>query len=95
MDIVIELDLSAKRTIKLWSQCLKLKRMDECYEFYQEFAHEIPSLLSIANFMKRNNLSGKDIANILRVARDTAQLNKTNLALKEEISKLRQNEKWI
>ena len=55
-----------------------------------EFAHEIPSLLSIANFMKRNNLSGKDIANILRVARDTAQLNKTNLTLKEEISKLRQ-----
>jgi hypothetical protein len=64
-NIVIELNLLAKRTIELWSQFLKLKGMDECYEFYQEFAYEIPSLLSIENFMKRNNVSTKDITNVL------------------------------
>lgn len=89
-DIVIELNLTAKRTIKLWSQFLKLKRMDECYEFYQEFEHEIPSLLSIANFMKRNNVSIQDIANVLRIAGDTAQLYKTNSNLKSEIARMRQ-----
>jgi hypothetical protein len=55
-----------------------------------EFAHEIPSLLSIANFMKRNNLSEKDIANVLRITADTIQLYKINSNLKSEIARMRQ-----
>jgi hypothetical protein len=50
----------------------------------------LPILLSINNFMKRNVVSTKDIANVLRIAGDSAQLYKANLALKGEISKLRQ-----
>ena len=89
-DIAIELQLSAKKTVKFYRQYLTLERIYECYQFYQEFAHEIPSLLSIANFMKRNNVCGINIVNVLRVTVDTAQLYKTNSGLKAEIAKLRQ-----
>ena len=32
-DVAIELEIPAKKTVKLWSQFLKLERMYECYEF--------------------------------------------------------------
>ena len=41
--------------------------------------------------MKRNNVSGPDIANVLRKANSVINLNQTILNLKGEIEKLKQN----
>ena len=40
--------------------------------------------------MKRNNIYGKDIVNVLRTANDVINLNQTILNLKTEIEKLKQ-----
>ena len=90
IDVKCELDIPFEKIRKFWSQYLKLTRMYECYEFYKLFAHEMPSLLSIANFIKRNNVSGKDIANVLRTANDVINLNKIISSLKTEIERLEQ-----
>ena len=42
------------------------------------------------NFIKRNNVDGKDIVNVLRTAKDIFNLNKTYSNLKIEINKLEQ-----
>jgi hypothetical protein len=89
-EVAIILDINYERVSRIWSQFLKLEKKYEYYEFYQECQNDLPILLSINNFMKRNVVSTKDIANVLRIAGDSAQLYKANLALKEEISKLRQ-----
>jgi hypothetical protein len=52
--------------------------------------YNIPTLLSINNFIKKNNIQGKDIVNILRKANDVINLNQTILNLRGEIEKLRQ-----
>ena len=36
-----------------WAQYLKLTRMEDCYEFYQEDSYDIPTFLSINSIMKR------------------------------------------
>lgn len=64
--------------------------MEDCYEFFQECQYDIPTLLSINNFMKRNNVYGKDIANILRTAKDVINLNQMYSNIKNEIEKSRQ-----
>ena len=91
IDVKIELDISAEKARKFWSQYLRLTRMFECYEFYQDYRYDIPTLLSIANFIKRNNVDGKDIVNVLRTANDVVNLNQTYTNLKTEIEKLKQN----
>ena len=48
----------------------------------------IPTLLSINNFMKRNNVYGKDIVNVLRTASDVNTLNQIYYKLKTEIRSL-------
>ena len=40
--------------------------------------------------MKRNNIDGKDIVNVLRTANDVINLNQKLLNLKAEIEKLKQ-----
>jgi hypothetical protein len=35
-----------------WAQYLKLTRMEDCYEFYQEDSYDIPTFLSINSIMK-------------------------------------------
>ena len=52
--------------------------------------YNIPTFLTIDNFMKRNNISGPDIANVLRKANSVINLNQTILNLKGEIEKLNQ-----
>ena len=52
--------------------------------------YNIPTFLTIDNFMKCNNISGPDIANVLREANDVLNLNQTILNLKGEIEKLKQ-----
>ena len=50
---------------------------------YQDF-------LSIATFMKRNNISANDIVNVLREANDVINLNQIHSNLKADIEKLKQ-----
>ena len=73
-----------------WVQYLKSFRMFECFEFYQECQNDLPSLLSINNFIKRNNIDGKNIVNVLRTANDIINLNQNYSNLKAEIEKLKQ-----
>ena len=89
-EVVIELDIPPEKVEKLWSQFLKSERMEECYEFFQMCQYDIPTFLTIDNFMKRNNISGKDIANVLRKANSVINLNQTISNLKREIEKLTQ-----
>jgi hypothetical protein len=58
-DVAIDLQIPARKAVKLWSQFLRLERMYACYEFYQECHHDLPTFLSINNFMKKNNVYGK------------------------------------
>ena len=90
-EVVIELDIPPEKVEKLWSQFLKSERMEECYDFFQMCQYIIPTFLTIDNFMKRNNISGPDIANVLRKANSVINLNQTILNLKGEIEKLKQN----
>ena len=61
IDVAIDLEIPAKRVLKSWSQFLKLERMYECYEFYQIFQYQIPELLAISSFIRKNEV---DITNI-------------------------------
>ena len=45
--------------------------------------------------MKRNNLNGKDIVNVLRAANDVINLNQKTTNLKAEIEKIETNIKII
>jgi hypothetical protein len=92
-EVVIELDIQPEKVERLWHQFLKSERMEDCYEFFQEFQYDIPILLSINNFMKRNNVSAKNIVNILRTANDVINLNQRISNLKAEIEKLEQMKK--
>jgi DNA-binding Lrp family transcriptional regulator len=65
-EVVIELDIPPEKVEKLWSQFLKSERMEECYDFFQECQYDLSTLLSINNFMKRNNMYGKKIVKVLR-----------------------------
>ena len=87
-EVVIELDIQPEKVEKLWSQFLKSERMGECYDFFQVCQYDIPTFLSINNFIKRNNAYGKDIANVLKKAKDVIKLNQTYLHLKTEINNL-------
>ena len=64
--------------------------MYECFEFYQNHSYDIPTFLSINTFLKRNDIYGKDIVNVLRTVNDVINLNQTILNLRGEIEKLKQ-----
>jgi hypothetical protein len=89
-DVAIDLEIPAKKAVRLRNQFLRLERMEDCYEFYKEHSNDIPRFLSIDLFMKRNNISGPDIVNVLRKAHSVINLNQTILNLKTEIEKLKQ-----
>ncbi|HEX2409387.1 MAG TPA: helix-turn-helix domain-containing protein [Nitrososphaeraceae archaeon] len=84
------LDIPFRLAIRYWKQYLKSIGMFEAFEFYQDHGYDIPTLLSINTFMKRNNISGKDIATVLRAATDVINLNKIQSNLEAEIEKLKQ-----
>jgi hypothetical protein len=89
-EVVIELDIPPEKVEKFWYQFLKSERMEECYDFFQQCQYDIPTMLSINNFIKRNNISGNNIANVLREANDVNNLKQTFSNLKAEIEKLKQ-----
>jgi hypothetical protein len=78
------LDIPFKLAIRYWKQYLKSIRMFESFEFYQDHSYDIPTLLSINTFMKRNNISGNDVVNVLREANDVINLNHIISTLKSE-----------
>ena len=84
------LDIPFKLAIRYWKQYLKSIGMFESFEFYQDHSYDIPTLLSINTFMKRNNRSGKDIVNVLREANDVIKLNQIHANLEAEIERLKQ-----
>jgi hypothetical protein len=58
---------------------------------YQEFQHDLPTLLSINDFIKKNTVYGKDIANTLRLAQIKTKLQLHVIIIKNEIERLKQN----
>ena len=89
-EVKVLLDIPYKFALKYWAQYLKSLRIYEAYEFYKDHSYDIPIFLSINNFMKRNNMSGKEILNVLRTTNDVINLNKIISNLKTEIEKLKQ-----
>jgi len=89
-EVKVLLDMSFKFALKYWAQYLKSIRLYEAYEFYKEHSYDIPRLLSINNFLERNDIYGKDIVNVLSTANDVINLNQTIINLKAEIERLKQ-----
>ena len=87
-EVKILLDIPYKLAIGYWRAYLKSIRMFESFEFYLEHSYDIPTFLSIDNYMKRNNVFGKDILKVLKTSTDIETLNKTYYNLKSEIKNL-------
>jgi DNA-binding Lrp family transcriptional regulator len=90
IDVVIDLELSYEQADKLFSQYLKLERMYEAYEFYNDYEHDIPGFLSIRNFIKNNHVYTNKIAGIMKQAQDIISLQSQLSILKREIEELKQ-----
>ena len=84
------LEIPAKRALKLWSQFLRLEKMYECYEFYQIFQFQILELLSICNFIRKNEGDIRNIANVLKEAKDVYYSHSYRAQIKNEIERLKQ-----
>ena len=87
-EVKVLLDIPYKLAIGYWRAYLKSIRMFESYEFYLEHSNDIPTFLSIDNYMKRNNVFGKDILKVLKTCTDIDTLNKIYYNLKSEIKNL-------
>jgi hypothetical protein len=83
-EVKVLLDIPFKKAMIYWVQYLKSIRMFESFEFYQDHSYDIPTLLSINAFMKRNNISGNDVVNVLREVNDIINLNNSISNLKSE-----------
>jgi hypothetical protein len=90
-DVKILLDIPFNLASRYWKQYLKSIGMFESYEFYKDYQYDIPTLLSINNFMKKNNVYGKDVLNIVRQIQDVISLNKIISNLKEELKQTKNN----
>jgi hypothetical protein len=89
-DVVIDLQISAEKAVKLWSQFLKVERMYEAYEFYKDFQYEIPRLLTINNFINNNYININNIVDVLSNAKTILGLQVKYSILKYEIECLQQ-----
>ena len=76
-DVAIELEIPAKKAVILWSQFLRLEKMYECYEFYRDFQYELPQLLTISSFIKRNNIEIEKITTLLKNVKNILNLQST------------------
>jgi hypothetical protein len=90
--IAIELEIPARKAVKLWTQFLRLEKMYECYEFYQIFRYQIPELLAIGSFIRKNNVDIRNISNILKDAKDVYHLQSHRSEIKNEIERLKKNQ---
>ena len=90
-DVKILLDIPFNLASRYWKQYQKSIGMFESYEFYRDYQYDIPTLLSINNFMKKNNVYGNDVLNIVRQIQDVISLNKMISNLKEELKQTKNN----
>jgi hypothetical protein len=89
-EVKVLLDIPFKLAYRYCKQYLKAIDMFEAFEFYQDHSYDIPRFLSINNFLGRNDINGKDIVNVLRTAKDVANLKQIISNLKAEREKLKQ-----
>ena len=87
-EVKVLLDIPYKLAIGYWRAYPKSIRMFESFEFYMEHSYDIPTFLSIDNYMKQNNVFGKDILKVLKTSTDINTLNKTYYNLKSEVKNL-------
>ena len=73
-EVKVLLDIPFKKAKTFWKQYLESIKMEDCYQFYEIWQNDLPILLPITNFMKRNNVSGTNIVNVLRTANDVINL---------------------
>ena len=90
-DVKILLDIPFNLASRYWKQYQKSIGMFESYEFYRDYQYDIPTLLSINNFMKKNNVYGNNVLNILRDVKDLSTLQLSRSILKYEIAELDKN----
>jgi hypothetical protein len=86
VEVVIELDIGYEKVQKYWLQFLKLEKNYEAYEFYQDFHNDMPQLLSVRDFIKRNKIDISDISRILKRVNDAWNLEAYCFKLKKEIA---------
>jgi hypothetical protein len=89
-EVKVLLDISFKLAIRYWKQYLRSIRMYEAYEFYKDFQYEIPRLLTINNFINNNHINIRDIADILKEAKNILTLRLQPSIIKYEIAELKQ-----
>ena len=61
--------------------------------FIKEHSYDIPTLLSINNFLERNDIYGKDIVNVLRQANNIINLNQNLIKSKSRNREIETNKK--
>jgi len=93
VEVAIELNISYQEVDKYWSQFLKLEKKYEAYEFYDIFQYEMPQLLAIGGFIRRNNIDTANISNILKYASNTSNLELYNNKLQNETAQLEREKK--
>ena len=94
-EVKVLLNIPFKISQRYWKQYLKSIGMYESFEFYEIWQYDLPSLLSISSFMKRNNISGTNIVNVLRTANIVYTLNQTYHNLKTEVKNLEQKKMYL
>ena len=77
VQVAIELDLDFEKVRKYWTEFLRLKNMTKLYNIYIENEFHLDYLFKIDSFLLRNEISIRDIENVLRIAYDTAKLYQT------------------
>lgn len=93
VEVAIELNISYQEVYKYWLQFLKLQNKYEVYEFYEDFRYEMPQLLSISGFLRRNKIDTANISYILRYAKCVSDLQSCSYKLQNEIAELKREKK--
>lgn len=93
VEVAIELNISYQEVDKYWLQFLKLENKYEAYEFYDIFQYEMPQLLAIGGFIRRNNIDTANISNILKYASNTSNLQLYHNKLQNEIAEWEREKK--
>ena len=96
-EVKVLLDIPFKKAKTFWKQYLESIKMEEYYEFYEMWQDDLPILLPISSFIRRNNVPGNDIVNVLRTAQDVINL-RTELKRLEQMKNnylLNQNTNYL
>ncbi len=93
VEVLIELNIFYPEVDKYWSQFLKLEKQYEAYEFYENFRYEMPELLSISGFIRRNKIDISNISNILKYAYNLSNLQSYGNRLQNQIAEWEREKK--